>query len=69
MSGHATLVTVQRICTGFVYAITNGWTHLKRVAPEYTVQYETPTWVQRGASVTTGHWSGTVRLRSERHID
>lgn len=49
--------------------IINGWTHLRRVAPEYTVRYETPRWVQRGASVTREHWSGTVRLRSERHVD
>lgn len=49
--------------------IINGWTHLRRVAQEYTVRYETPRWAQRGASVTREHWSGTVRLRSERHVD
>lgn len=51
-----------------MFVITKGWTHLKRLAPEYIVQYETPKRGQTGSSVTVGHWSGTVHLRSERHI-
>lgn len=69
MADPATLITAQRIYTGFVYVITNSWTHLRKWAPEYTVQYETPRQAQRGASVTGRHWSNTVHLKSERDIN
>lgn len=55
----------QRIC---LHAW-NGWTHLRRLAPECTVQPERATWVQTWASAARAHWRGTAHLRSEGQVD
>ena len=55
------------VCTGFVNVITIGGTHLRRLAPKYTVQYETSKRVRRGSFVTGEYWSSTARLRSGRY--